>query len=67
MVPNRGRACKRIGENPVKEYNLKAAMVEGMGNGFNFAMGKGGIDWKKVREQLDIIVMSQFKNISRGR
>lgn len=50
---------KRIGKIHVKEYSLKAAMNEGMGKGFNFPMGKGDIDWKHVREQLDKI---QFRD-----
>jgi len=43
---------KRIGKIHVKEYNLKAAMNEGMRKGFNFPLGQGDIDWKRVCEEL---------------
>lgn len=43
---------KRIGKVHVKEYSLKVAMKEGMAKGFDFPMGQGDIDWKRVREEL---------------
>jgi L-ribulose-5-phosphate 3-epimerase len=43
---------KRIGKIHIKEYNLKAAMKEGMGKGFDFPLGEGSIDWPRVREEL---------------
>lgn len=43
---------KRIGKVHVKEYSLKTAMKEGMLKGFDFPMGEGDIDWKRVREEL---------------
>lgn len=43
---------KRVGKIHVKEYSLKIAMNEGMAKGFNLPMGKGDIDWKRVREEL---------------
>lgn len=43
---------KRIGKVHVKEYSLKVAMKEGMLKGFDFPMGQGDIDWKRVREEL---------------
>jgi L-ribulose-5-phosphate 3-epimerase len=43
---------KRIGKIHVKEYSLKTAMSQGMGQGFDFPMGQGDIDWKRVREEL---------------
>jgi hexulose-6-phosphate isomerase len=43
---------KRIVKIHIKEYNLKVAMREGMGKGFNFPLGEGSIDWKRVREEL---------------
>ena len=43
---------KRIVKIHIKEYNLKAAMSEGMGKGFAFPIGQGSIDWKRVREEL---------------
>lgn len=46
---------KRIGKIHVKEYSLKTAMSQGMGKGFDFPMGQGDIDWKRVREELDKI------------
>ena len=35
---------KRIVKIHIKEYNLKVAMSEGMGKGFNFPLGEGSID-----------------------
>ena len=43
---------KRIGKIHVKEYSLKAAMNQGMAKGFDFPMGQGDIEWKRVREEL---------------
>jgi L-ribulose-5-phosphate 3-epimerase len=43
---------KRIGKIHVKEYSLKTAMNQGMIKAFDFPMGQGDIDWKRVREQL---------------
>ena len=43
---------KRIGKIHVKEYSLKTAMNQGMIKGFDFPMGQGDIDWKRVREEL---------------
>ena len=43
---------KRIGKIHVKEYSMKAAMKEGMSKGFNFPMGQGDINWKRVFEEL---------------
>jgi len=43
---------KRIGKIHVKEYSLKTAMAEGMWKGFNFPMGQGDINWKRVFEEL---------------
>ena len=43
---------KRIEKIHIKEYSLKVAMKEGMGKGFDFPLGQGDIDWKRVREQL---------------
>jgi hexulose-6-phosphate isomerase len=46
---------KRIGKIHVKEYNLKAAMNEGMAKGFAFPMGRGSIDWARVRRELEAV------------
>ncbi|MDD4871276.1 MAG: sugar phosphate isomerase/epimerase [Kiritimatiellae bacterium] len=50
---------KRIEKIHIKEYNLKVAMKEGMGKGFDFPLGQGDINWKLVREQLKNI---QFRS-----
>lgn len=50
---------KRIEKIHIKEYNLKVAMKEGMGKGFDFPLGQGDINWKLVREQLNNI---QFRS-----
>jgi L-ribulose-5-phosphate 3-epimerase len=42
----------RIEKIHVKEYSLKVAMNEGMGKGFDFPIGQGDINWKRVREEL---------------
>lgn len=43
---------KRIGKIHVKEYSVKTAMNQGMLKAFDFPMGQGDIDWKRVREEL---------------
>ncbi len=43
---------KRIDKIHIKEYSLKVAMKEGMGKGFDFPIGQGDINWKRVREEL---------------
>ncbi|MFA6562552.1 MAG: sugar phosphate isomerase/epimerase family protein [Verrucomicrobiia bacterium] len=43
---------KRIVKIHIKEYSLKIAMKEGMGKGFDFPIGQGDINWKRVREEL---------------
>jgi hexulose-6-phosphate isomerase len=42
----------RIGKIHIKEYSLKVAMKEGMIKAFDFPIGEGDIDWKRVREEL---------------
>lgn len=51
---------KRIGKIHVKEYSLKTAMSQGMAKGFDFPMGKGDIDWQRVREELAKIGFSSW-------
>jgi hexulose-6-phosphate isomerase len=46
---------KRIDKIHIKEYSLKAAMKEGMSKGFDFPIGEGEINWKRVREELQKI------------
>jgi hexulose-6-phosphate isomerase len=36
----------------IKEYDLKKAMNEGMGKGFDVPLGEGSIDWAAVRAEL---------------
>jgi hexulose-6-phosphate isomerase len=43
---------KRIGKIHVKEFSLKTAMSKGMLKAFDFPMGQGDIEWKRVREEL---------------
>ena len=43
---------QRIVKIHIKEYNLKVAMNEGMGKGFDFPLGQGSIEWERVREEL---------------
>jgi len=43
---------KRSQKLDVKEYDLKKAMNEGMGKGFNVPLGEGSIDWAAVRAEL---------------
>ena len=42
----------RIVKIHIKEYNLKVAMSEGMGKGFDFPIGEGSIEWGKVCQEL---------------
>ena len=46
---------KRIDKIHIKEFSLKVAMKEGLGKGFDFPIGQGDIDWKRVREELQKI------------
>lgn len=46
---------QRIDKIHIKEYSLKVAMKEGMSKGFDLPIGKGDIDWKRVRAELDKI------------
>lgn len=43
---------KRSLKLDVKEYDLKKAMSEGMGKGFNVPLGEGSINWAAVRAEL---------------
>ncbi len=43
---------KRSQKLDVKEYDLKKAMNEGMGKGFNVPLGEGSINWPAVRVEL---------------
>lgn len=43
---------KRSRKLDIKEYDLKKAMNEGMGKGFNVPLGEGSIDWAAVRAEL---------------
>lgn len=43
---------KRISKIHVKEFSLKTAMAEGMSKAFNFPIGQGDINWKRVFEEL---------------
>ncbi len=42
----------RIVKIHIKEYSLKVGMKEGMGKGFDFPIGQGDINWKRVRDEL---------------
>ena len=42
----------RVVKIHIKEYNLKVAMNEGMGKGFDCPIGEGSIEWDKVRQEL---------------
>jgi L-ribulose-5-phosphate 3-epimerase len=53
----------RIDKIHVKEYSLKTAMSEGMSKGFNFPLGEGDIDWKRVRDQLRNIQFRSWATI----
>jgi len=46
---------KRIVKIHIKEYDLNVAMKEGMSKGFNCPIGKGSIEWDRVREELEKI------------
>ena len=46
---------KRIVKVHIKEYNLDVAMNEGMRKGFAFPLGKGSVDWPRVRQELEKI------------
>ena len=43
---------KRSQKLDIKEYDLKKAMNEGMGKGFDVPLGEGSIDWAAVRAEL---------------
>jgi hexulose-6-phosphate isomerase len=43
---------KRSQKLDIKEYDLKKAMNEGMGKGFDVPLGEGSIDWAAVRGEL---------------
>jgi len=43
---------KRSQKLDIKEYDLKKAMNEGMGKGFDVPLGEGSIDWAAVRVEL---------------
>ena len=43
---------KRIDKIHIKEFSLKVAMREGMIKAFDFPIGQGDINWKRVREEL---------------
>jgi L-ribulose-5-phosphate 3-epimerase len=45
----------RIDKIHLKEYSLKVAMKEGMIKAFDFPIGQGDINWKRVREELEKI------------
>jgi L-ribulose-5-phosphate 3-epimerase len=53
----------RIDKIHIKEYSLKSAMNEGMVKGFNFPLGEGDIDWKRVRDQLSGIQFRSWATI----
>ncbi|MEZ6086766.1 MAG: sugar phosphate isomerase/epimerase family protein [Pirellulaceae bacterium] len=42
----------RVKKLDVKEYDPKRAMREGMSKGFDVPIGKGSIDWQRVRHEL---------------
>jgi hexulose-6-phosphate isomerase len=46
---------KRIFKLHAKEYDLKIAMNQGMAKAFNTPIGKGSIDWPRVRQALKAI------------
>ncbi len=43
---------KRVAKLDIKEYDLSVAMNEGMRKAFARPLGKGSVDWKKVRAEL---------------
>jgi len=46
---------KRVVKIHIKEYDLNVAMKEGMSKGFNCPIGKGSIEWDRVRQELEKI------------
>ena len=44
---------KRTVKVHIKEYNLDVGMSEGMRKGFAFPLGKGSVDWPRVRQELE--------------
>ena len=46
---------KRIVKIHIKEYDLNVAMKEGMSKGFDCPIGKGSIEWDRVRQELEKI------------
>jgi len=44
---------KRTVKVHIKEYNLDMGMNEGMRKGFAFPLGKGSVDWPRVRQELE--------------
>ena len=54
---------KRIDKIHIKEYSLKVAMKEGMGKGFDFPIGQGDINWKRVREELGKIQFQSWATV----
>jgi L-ribulose-5-phosphate 3-epimerase len=46
---------KRIVKLHAKEYDLKIAMNQGMAKAFDQPLGKGSIDWPRVRQELKAI------------
>ncbi len=44
---------KRTVKVHIKEYNLDVGMNQGMYKGFAFPLGKGSIDWLRVRQELE--------------
>jgi hexulose-6-phosphate isomerase len=54
---------KRIDKIHIKEYSLKAAMKEGMSKGFDFPIGEGEINWKRVWEELQKIQFQSWATV----
>ena len=46
---------KRVVKIHIKEYDLNVAMKEGMSKGFDCPIGKGSIEWDRVRAELEKI------------
>jgi hexulose-6-phosphate isomerase len=46
---------KRVVKIHIKEYDLNVAMKEGMSKGFDRPIGKGSIEWDRVRQELEKI------------
>lgn len=57
---------KRIVKIHLKEYNLEAAMDQGMRKGFDFPLGEGSIDWARVRGELEKIGFSGWATVEVG-